>query len=189
MQIEQAERQYDLNRVAELQVRKLAAARKGTRAREAALASPTARACSKEEVDEDDIAEVIARWTGIPVSKLLEGEKQKLLHLDEELHRASSGRTKRSTQSPKRSFVRARDSPIRTARSARLFSWPDRRRQDRTRAGAGRILFDDERALIRIDMSEYQERHTVARLIGAPPGYIGYEEGGQLTEAVRRRPY
>ena len=144
----------------------------------------------KEEVDENDIADVVSRWTGVPVSKLLEGEMQKLLHLEDELHKRVIGQDEAVTRSRKRSCARARVSAIRTARSARSSSSarPASARPS-WRARWPSCLFDDERAMIRIDMSEYQEKHTVARLLGAPPGYVGYDEGGQLTEAVRRRPF
>ena len=126
----------------------------------------------------------------MPVSKLLEGEMQKLLHLEEELHKRVIGQDEAVTAVAE-AVVRARSGSEGSEPADRLVHLPraDRRRQDRAGAGAGRVLFDDERAMIRIDMSEYQEKHTVARLLGAPPGYIGYEEGGQLTEAVRRRPF
>jgi ATP-dependent Clp protease ATP-binding subunit ClpB len=144
----------------------------------------------KEEVDEQDIAEVVSRWTGIPVSKLLEGEIQKLLHLDEELHKRVVGQDEAVTAVAE-AVVRARSGlkdPNRPIGSF-IFLGPTGVGKTELARALAEFLFDDERAMIRIDMSEYQERHTVARLIGAPPGYVGYDEGGQLTEAVRRRPY
>ena len=145
---------------------------------------------SKEEVDEDDIAGVIARWTGIPVSKLLEGEKQKLLHLEDELHRRVVGQNE-AVDAVAEAVLRSRSGladPNRPIGSF-IFLGPTGVGKTELARALAEYLFDDERALIRIDMSEYQEKHTVARLLGAPPGYIGFEEGGQLTEAVRRRPY
>ncbi len=150
---------------------------------------PTGRLI-KEEVDEEDIAAVVSRWTGVPVTKLLEGEMQKLLHLDEELHQRVIGQDEAVTAVAE-AVIRARSGlkdPNRPIGSF-IFLGPTGVGKTELARALAEFLFDDERAMIRIDMSEYQEKHTVARLIGAPPGYIGYEEGGQLTEAVRRRPY
>jgi ATP-dependent Clp protease ATP-binding subunit ClpB len=144
----------------------------------------------KEEVDEHDIAEVVGRWTGIPVAKLLEGEVQKLLHLEEELHRRVVGQDEAVTAVAE-AVVRARsglNDPNRPVGSF-IFLGPTGVGKTELARALAEFLFDDERAMIRIDMSEYQERHTVSRLVGAPPGYVGFDEGGQLTEAVRRRPY
>jgi ATP-dependent Clp protease ATP-binding subunit ClpB len=144
----------------------------------------------KQEVSEEDIAEVVSRWTHIPVSKLLEGEVEKLLHLDEELHRRVIGQDEAVTAVAE-AVVRARSGlkdPNRPIGSF-IFLGPTGVGKTELARALAEFLFDDERALIRIDMSEYMEKHTVARLVGAPPGYIGYEEGGQLTEAVRHRPY
>jgi ATP-dependent Clp protease ATP-binding subunit ClpB len=190
IQIEQAERQYDLNRVAELRYGTLAQLQKELAAEEARLAQKDGARLSKEEVDEDDIAGVIARWTGIPVSKLLEGEKQKLLHLEDELHRRVVGQNE-AVDAVAEAVLRSRSGladPNRPIGSF-IFLGPTGVGKTELARALAEYLFDDERALIRIDMSEYQEKHTVARLLGAPPGYIGFEEGGQLTEAVRRRPY
>jgi ATP-dependent Clp protease ATP-binding subunit ClpB len=190
IQIEQAERQYDLNRVAELRYGTLAQLQKELAAEEARLAHKDGARLSKEEVDEDDIAGVIARWTGIPVSKLLEGEKQKLLHLEDELHRRVVGQNE-AVDAVAEAVLRSRSGladPNRPIGSF-IFLGPTGVGKTELARALAEYLFDDERALIRIDMSEYQEKHTVARLLGAPPGYIGFEEGGQLTEAVRRRPY
>ena len=145
----------------------------------------------KEEVDEEDVAEIVAKWTGIPVSRLMEGELAKLVRLEEVLHERVIGQDDRGDRGRRtRSAVRAPASPIRTGRSARSCSSarPVSARPS-SRATLAEFLFDDERAMVRIDMSEYMEKHSVSRLVGAPPGYVGYEEGGQLTEAVRRRPY
>jgi ATP-dependent Clp protease ATP-binding subunit ClpB len=190
VQIEQAERQYDLNRAAELRYGKLAALEKDLTAEEDKLSQQAGTRLSKEEVDEDDIAEVIARWTGIPVSKLLEGERQKLLHLEEELHRRVIGQDE-AVDAVAEAVLRTRSGladPNRPIGSF-IFLGPTGVGKTELARALAEYLFDDERALIRIDMSEYQEKHTVARLLGAPPGYVGYDEGGQLTEAVRRRPY
>jgi ATP-dependent Clp protease ATP-binding subunit ClpB len=189
LEIEQAERQYDLNRVAELRYGKLAGLEKQLREREATLSNGHGRLL-KEEVDEEDIAEVMSRWTGIPVAKLLEGEVQKLLHLDEELHKRVIGQDEAVTLVAE-AIVRARSGlsdPNRPIGSF-IFLGPTGVGKTELARALAEFLFDDERNLIRIDMSEYQEKHTVARLIGAPPGYVGFEEGGQLTEAVRRKPF
>ncbi len=190
VQIEQAERQYDLNRVAELKYGRLPQLEKELAKEEAHLQDGKVGRLSKEEVDEEDIAEVIARWTGIPLSKLLEGEKQKLLHLDEELHKRVIGQDE-AVDAVAEAVLRSRSGladPNRPIGSF-IFLGPTGVGKTELARALAEYLFDDERALIRIDMSEYQEKHTVARLLGAPPGYVGYEEGGQLTEAVRRRPY
>ncbi|HEV3153787.1 MAG TPA: ATP-dependent chaperone ClpB [Candidatus Baltobacteraceae bacterium] len=191
VQIEQAERQYDLNRVAELRYGKLAQLEKQLGEEEQRLSQRDGQArLSKEEVDEEDIAEVISRWTGIPVTKLLEGEVQKLLHLDVELHRRVIGQDE-AVDAVAEAVVRSRSGladPNRPIGSF-IFLGPTGVGKTELARALAEYLFDDDRAMIRIDMSEYQERHTVARLLGAPPGYVGFEEGGQLTEAVRRRPY
>jgi ATP-dependent Clp protease ATP-binding subunit ClpB len=190
VQIEQAERQYDLNRVAELRYGTLPKLEKELEAEEKSLAQNNGARLSKEEVDEDDIAGVISRWTGIPVTKLMEGEKQKLLHLEEELHRRVIGQNE-AVDAVAEAVLRSRSGladPNRPIGSF-IFLGPTGVGKTELARALAEYLFDDERALIRIDMSEYQERHTVARLLGAPPGYVGFEEGGQLTEAVRRRPY
>ncbi len=191
VQIEQAERQYDLNRVAELRYGKLSSLEKQLHDEEERLSSRDGHTrLSKEEVDEEDIAEVISRWTGIPVTKLLEGEVQKLLHLDDELHKRVIGQDE-AVDAVAEAVVRSRSGladPNRPIGSF-IFLGPTGVGKTELARALAEYLFDDERAMIRIDMSEYQERHTVARLLGAPPGYVGFEEGGQLTEAVRRRPY
>ncbi len=144
----------------------------------------------KKVVDDEDIAEVVSRWTGVPVSRLLEGEIQKLLTLDKELHKRVIGQDE-AVDAVAQAVVRARSGlkdPNRPIGSF-IFLGPTGVGKTELARALAEFMFDDEKAMIRIDMSEYQEKHTVARLLGAPPGYIGYEEGGQLTEAVRRRPY
>jgi len=184
LEIEQAERAYDLNKAAELKYGKLTNLEKQLESgkREITLL--------KEEVDEQDIAQVVSRWTRIPLSKLLEGEIQKLTHLPEELHQRVVGQEE-AVDAVADAVMRARGGlkdPKRPIGSF-LFLGPTGVGKTELARALAQFLFDDERAMIRIDMSEYQEKHTVSRLVGAPPGYIGYEEGGQLTEAVRRRPY
>ena len=144
----------------------------------------------KEEVDEDDVAAVVARWTGIPVDRLLEGETEKLIHMEERLHQRVIGQDE-AVEAVANALRRARtglQDPNRPIGSF-VFLGPTGVGKTELARALAEFMFDDERAMLRLDMSEYQERHTVARLIGAPPGYVGYEEGGQLTEAVRRRPY
>jgi len=141
-------------------------------------------------VDEEDIADVVSRWTGVPVSKLLEGEMQKLLHLEDELHLRVIGQDEAVTAVAE-AVMRARSGlkdPRRPIGSF-IFLGPTGVGKTELARALAEFLFDDARAMVRIDLSEYQEKHTVARLVGAPPGYVGFEEGGQLTEAVRRRPY
>jgi ATP-dependent Clp protease ATP-binding subunit ClpB len=144
----------------------------------------------KEEVDEEDIAMVVSRWTGVPVSRLLEGEKEKLLRLGDELHRRVVGQDE-AVQAVADAVLRARSGikdPNRPIGSF-IFLGPTGVGKTELARALAEALFDDENNMVRIDMSEYMEKHTVSRLIGAPPGYVGYEEGGQLTEAVRRKPY
>jgi ATP-dependent Clp protease ATP-binding subunit ClpB len=190
-ELEQAERSYDLNKAAELRYGKLRELDAQIKAEEARLeAQDQGNRLLKEEVDEQDIADVVSRWTGIPVSKLLEGEMQKLLHLDDELHKRVIGQDEAVTAVAE-AVLRARSGlkdPRRPIGSF-IFLGPTGVGKTELARALAEFLFDDEHNMIRIDMSEYQEKHTVARLVGAPPGYVGYEEGGQLTEAVRRRPY
>jgi len=191
MEIEKAERQYDLNKAAELKYGTLTELERKLRAEELRLAEKqSTKRLLKEEVDEEDIAAVVSRWTGVPVSKLLEGEMRKLLHLEEELHRRVIGQDE-AVKAVSEAVMRARSGlkdPNRPIGSF-IFLGPTGVGKTELARALAEFLFDDEKAMIRIDMSEYQEKHTVARLIGAPPGYVGYEEGGQLTESVRRRPY
>jgi ATP-dependent Clp protease ATP-binding subunit ClpB len=189
--IEKAERQYDLNRAAELKYGKLTELERQLKAEESRLVEKqSGKRLLKEEVDEEDIAQVVSRWTGVPVSKLLEGEMQKLLHLEDELHKRVIGQDE-AVQAVAEAVMRARSGlkdPQRPIGSF-IFLGPTGVGKTELARALAEFLFDDEKAMIRIDMSEYQEKHTVARLLGAPPGYVGYEEGGQLTESVRRRPY
>ena len=188
---EQAERSYDLSKAAELKYGKLNELERKLKAEEEAFASKQGESkLIKEEVDEEDIADVVSRWTGVPVSKLLEGELQKLLHLQEELHQRVVGQDEAVT-AVSDAVLRARSGlkdPNRPVGSF-IFLGPTGVGKTELARALAEFLFDDERSMIRIDMSEYQDKHTAARLVGAPPGYIGYEEGGQLTEAVRRKPY
>ncbi|MEE9203551.1 MAG: ATP-dependent chaperone ClpB [Nitrospirales bacterium] len=190
-EIERAERAYDLNRVAELLYGTVPRLEKELAAEEHELVQKQGETrLLKEEVDEEDIALVVSRWTGIPVTRLLEGELGKLLRLEELLHRRVVGQDE-AVRAVADAVLRARSGikdPNRPIGSF-LFLGPTGVGKTELARALAATLFDDEANLIRIDMSEYMEKHTVARLIGAPPGYVGYEEGGQLTEAVRRRPY
>jgi ATP-dependent Clp protease ATP-binding subunit ClpB len=189
VEIEKAERQYDLNKVAELKYGTLAGLEKQL-AEAVEQEKAQGGVLLKEEVDEDDIAEVVARWTGIPASRLMQGEMEKLLALEEHLHKRVVGQNE-AVVAVADAVIRARagiKDPNRPIGSF-IFLGPTGVGKTELARALAEFLFDDEAAMIRIDMSEYMEKHTVARLIGAPPGYVGYEEGGQLTEAVRRRPY
>ena len=190
-QIEKAEREYDLNRVAELRYGILPRLEKELKAEEEHLDQKKGDACLlKEEVDEEDIAEVVSRWTGIPISRLLQGEMEKLLKLEDLIHKRVVGQEE-GVHAVADAVLRARSGikdPNRPIGSF-LFLGPTGVGKTELALALAEVLFDDEGNLVRIDMSEYMEKHTVARLIGAPPGYIGYEEGGQLTEVIRRRPF
>jgi ATP-dependent Clp protease ATP-binding subunit ClpB len=192
--IEKATREYDLNKVAELKYGKLAGLEKELAAGEAQITAQHAGSARdrliKEEVDEDDIAEVVARWTGIPVTRLMEGEVEKLGHLEEHLHKRVIGQDE-AVIAVSDAVIRARaglQDPNRPIGSF-IFLGPTGVGKTELARALAEFLFDDEASMVRIDMSEYMEKHTVSRLVGAPPGYVGYDEGGQLTEAVRRRPY
>ena len=189
--IERAERAYDLNRVAELRYGEFPRLERELALEQEQLGKKQGESrLLKEEVDEDDIAAIVSRWTGIPVSRLVEGETEKLLKLEELLHQRVVGQNE-AVQAVADAVLRARSGikdPNRPIGSF-LFLGPTGVGKTELARALAATLFDDEASLIRIDMSEYMEKHTVARLIGAPPGYIGYEEGGQLTEAVRRRPF
>lgn len=188
--IEKAERQYDLNTAAELKHGKLPLLQKQLEAEEASIEKEGARRLLREEVTEGEIAEIVARWTGIPVTRLVEGEKAKLLKLDEILHKRVVGQDE-AVQFVADAVIRARagiKDPRRPIGSF-IFLGPTGVGKTELAKTLAEVLFDSEQNLIRIDMSEYMEKFAVSRLIGAPPGYVGYEEGGQLTEAVRRKPY
>jgi ATP-dependent Clp protease ATP-binding subunit ClpB len=191
LQVEQAKRNYDLNKAAELEYGTLAELHKKLAAKEEELnASGSDKTLLREEVTEDDIAEVIAKWTGIPVAKLVQSEMEKLLQLEEELHTRVIGQSQAVTavaDAIQRSRAGLSD-PNRPIASF-LFLGPTGVGKTELSKALASQLFDSEESMVRIDMSEYMEKHAVSRLIGAPPGYVGYEEGGQLTEAVRRRPY
>ena len=189
--VEIAERQYDLNRAAELRHGELPDLERSLKAEEEMLAQKqTGERLLREEVTEEEIAEIISRWTGIPVTRLMEGERQKILRLDEVLHERVIGQDE-AVELVADAVIRARSGikdprrPIGTF----IFLGPTGVGKTELAKTLAEALFDSEENMVRIDMSEYMEKHTVARLIGAPPGYVGFEEGGQLTESVRRKPY
>jgi ATP-dependent Clp protease ATP-binding subunit ClpB len=192
IEVQQAERDYDLNRAAELKYGKLTELHKLLEEAEIHLADAqtSGKSLLREEVTESDIAEIISKWTGIPLSKLVETEREKLLHLEDELHRRVIGQEEAVTavaEAIQRSRAGLAD-PNRPIASF-IFLGPTGVGKTELAKTLANFLFDSEDSMIRIDMSEYMEKHAVSRLIGAPPGYVGYEEGGQLTEAIRRRPY
>lgn len=190
IEAEKAEREGDLNKAAELKYGKLLSLQKRLEEENKKLQEQNNIRMLKEEVDEEDVAEIVSKWTGIPVSKMLEGEIEKLLKMEERLQLRVVGQNE---------AIKAVSDAVRRARAgiqdpnrpigSFIFLGPTGVGKTELARALAEFLFDDEDAMIRIDMSEYQERHTVSRLIGAPPGYVGYEEGGQLTEAIRRRPY
>jgi ATP-dependent Clp protease ATP-binding subunit ClpB len=186
MEAERAEREGNLQRVAEIRYGELPALEQELAERAGGPAEPMV----KEEVDEDDVASVVARWTGIPVDRLVEGETEKLIHMEGRLHQRVIGQDE-AVSAIANALRRARtglQDPNRPIGSF-VFLGPTGVGKTELARALAEFMFDDEHAMVRIDMSEYQERHTVSRLVGAPPGYVGYDEGGQLTEAVRRRPY
>jgi len=190
VEIERAQRRQDWERAAQLQYGQLAGLEKQLAEAELRLAGRGAGSLLREEVTAEDIAEIVSKWTGIPVSKLLEGEVEKLLLMEQRLHQRVVGQDE-AIVAVAAAVRRARaglQDPNRPLGSF-LFLGPTGVGKTELARALAEFLFDDENAMVRLDMSEYQERHTVARMIGAPPGYVGYEEGGQLTEAVRRRPY
>jgi ATP-dependent Clp protease ATP-binding subunit ClpB len=190
-EIEEAERNYDLNRAAELRHSRLPELERRLKAEEERLEDKQGQTrLLREEVTEDEIAEVVARWTGIPLARLMEGEREKLLRLDEVLHERVIGQDE-AVRLVADAVIRAR-SGIKDPRrpiGSFIFLGPTGVGKTELSRALAEALFDSEENMVRLDMSEYQERHTVSRLMGAPPGYVGYEEGGQLTEAVRRKPY
>ena len=192
LEVQQAERDYDLNKAAELRFGQLTELQRQVKAFEDQLAEKqtSGKSLLREEVLESDIAEIISKWTGIPISKLVESEKEKLLHLEDELHDRVIGQEEAVTavaEAIQRSRAGLSD-PNRPTASF-IFLGPTGVGKTELAKALAQSLFDTEEAIVRIDMSEYMEKHTVSRLMGAPPGYVGYEEGGQLTEAIRRRPY
>ncbi|MGI8512844.1 MAG: AAA family ATPase, partial [Solirubrobacteraceae bacterium] len=190
IEVERAEREADLQRAAELRYGEIPELEKRLAEVESADRDETEPTFLKEEVDADDVAEVVASWTGIPVSRLLEGEVEKLVHMEERLHRRVIGQEE-AVEAVANALRRSRaglqdpDRPIGTF----LFLGPTGVGKTELARALAEFMFDSSEAMVRIDMSEYMEKHAVSRLVGAPPGYVGYEEGGQLTEAVRRRPY
>ena len=189
--LEQAEREYDLNRAAELRHGRLRELEQRLRDEEESPTQPqSGTRLLREEVTEDEIADIVSRWTGIPVTRLVEGEREKLLRLDEILHQRVIGQDE-AVQLVADAVIRARagiKAPGRPIGSF-IFLGPTGVGKTELAKTLAQALFDSEENLVRIDMSEYMERHTVSRLVGAPPGYVGYDEGGQLTEAIRRKPY
>ena len=189
-ELEKAQREYDLNKAAELQYGKIPALRKALEAEEQIAADSKARSLLRDKVTEEEIARIIERWTGIPVAKLMEGEREKLLHLEDILHQRVVGQDE-AVRLVAESILRSRagiadpDRPI----GSFLFLGPTGVGKTELCKTLAEAMFGDENAMIRIDMSEYMEKHTVSRLVGSPPGYVGHEEGGQLTEKVRRKPY
>ncbi len=188
--LEKAQREYDLEKAAELQYGRIPELKKALEAEEAAASEGKARSLLRDKVTEEEIARIIERWTGIPVARLMEGEREKLLHLEDILHRRVVGQDE-AVRLVSEAILRSRagiadpDKPI----GSFLFLGPTGVGKTELAKTLAEALFDSERNLVRIDMSEYMEKFSVSRLIGAPPGYVGYEEGGQLTEAVRRKPY
>ena len=188
--IEQAERDYDLNRAAELKYGKLIELEKQLEEHTKKIDEADQNRLLKEEIDEEDIAQVVARWTGIPVAKLMQGEMERLINLEDHLHQRVVGQDE-AVKAVSDAILRARagiKEPTRPIGSF-IFLGPTGVGKTELARTLAQFLFDDEKNMIRIDMSEYMERHAVSKLIGAPPGYVGYDEGGQLTEAVRRKPY
>ncbi len=188
-QIEEAQRNYDLNKAAELKYSKLPSIQKELEEQEK-IASQKEDTLLRDTVTEEEIAKIVARWTGIPVSKLMESEKKKLLHLEEILHKRVIGQDE-AVQKVSNAILRSRAGVANPNRpiGSFLFLGPTGVGKTELAKALAESLFDDENAMVRIDMSEYMEKFSVSRLIGAPPGYVGYDQGGQLTEAVRRKPY
>ena len=188
--IEKAERNYELNKAAELKYGKLPELQKELEKQEDIYEENIENGLLRNKVTDDEIAEIISRWTGIPVTKLMEGEREKILHLKEILHKRVIGQDE-AVQDVSESIMRSRAgiSDPKKPIGSFMFLGPTGVGKTELAKSLAESLFDDEHNMIRIDMSEYMEKYSVSRLIGAPPGYVGYEEGGQLTEAVRRKPY
>ena len=189
-QIEKAERNYELNKAAELKYGKLPQLQQQLKVEEELSEKSKEDGLLRNKVTDDEIAKIVSRWTGIPVAKLMEGEREKILHLDELLHKRVIGQDE-AVEKVSEAIMRSRAGiadPRRPIGSF-LFLGPTGVGKTELAKSLAECLFDDERNIVRIDMSEYMEKHSVSRLIGAPPGYVGYDEGGQLTEAVRRKPY
>src|SRR5690606_17913634 len=190
IQAEQAERAGDYETVARIRYESIKQEEEKLQNLEKQMAEEGQNKLVKEAVDSEDIAEVVSKWTGIPVNKMLQSEREKLLHLEDELHKRVIGQEE-AIQAVADAIRRSRaglsdeGKPI----GSFMFLGPTGVGKTELAKALAEFLFDDENAMTRIDMSEYQERHSVSRLVGAPPGYVGYDEGGQLTEAVRRRPY
>ncbi len=189
-QLQKAQREYDLNRAAELQYGRIPELQKALEAQEAVANEGRERSLLRDKVTEEEVARIVERWTGIPVSRLMEGEREKLLHLEDILHQRVVGQDE-AVRLVSEAILRSRagiadpDKPI----GSFLFLGPTGVGKTELAKTLASALFDSEKSMVRIDMSEYMEKFSVSRLIGAPPGYVGYEEGGQLTEAVRRQPY
>ena len=189
-ELEKAQREYDLNKAAELQYGKIPALKKALEAEEQIAADGKARSLLRDKVTEEEIARIIERWTGIPVAKLMKGEREKLLHLEDILHQRVVGQDE-AVRLVSEAILRSRagiadpDRPI----GSFLFLGPTGVGKTELAKALAQSLFDDEKNMVRIDMSEYMEKFSVSRLVGAPPGYVGYEEGGQLTQKVRNKPY
>ena len=189
-EIEKAERNYDLNRAAELKYGQLPKLQKDLAEQEAVIEESKEDGLLRDRVTEEEIARIVGRWTGIPVSRLMEGEREKLLHLEEQLHQRVIGQNEAVSKVAEailrsRAGIQDPDRPL----GSFMFLGPTGVGKTELAKALAQALFDDEKNMIRIDMSEYMEKFSVSRLIGAPPGYVGYDEGGQLTEAVRRHPY
>ena len=188
-ELEKAQREYDLNRAAELQYGKIPELQKRLEAQELVANQGKEASLLRDKVTEEEVAKIVERWTGIPVSRLMEGEREKLLHLEDILHERVVGQDE-AVRLVSESILRSRAGIADESRpiGSFLFLGPTGVGTELAKTLAA-TLFDSEKNLVRIDMSEYMEKYSVSRLIGAPPGYVGYEEGGQLTEAVRRQPY
>ena len=191
VEAERAEREGDFGRVAEIRYGQLEQLKRDVQGKKEELANlPSSSKLIKEEVDAEEIAAVVARWTGIPVQRMMEGEREKLLKLEDKLHGRVVGQA-RAVEAVSDAIRRSRSGARRRGRPVGSFLFLGTTGVGKTELARAlsHELFNDDQAMVRVDMSEFQERHSVSRLIGAPPGYVGHDEGGQLTEAIRRRPY